>query len=176
MNASRAALKLAVPRALSRMAQNIAPPLPPSADRATDYDQQARSQEQPTPPAPRGQRVFYIDDDELLVSLVQRKLSRLGYAVTCEVDPHAALALFLKDPEQFDVVVTDLSMPGLGGFDLAEKMLAVRENLPVFVASGFVRPEDQATALSIGVRKLILKPNTCDGFGAVLDKLFQDER
>jgi CheY-like chemotaxis protein len=122
----------------------------------------------------RGQRVLYIDDDEFLVSLVKRKLTRLGYMVTCEQDPKAALALFLHNPQLFDVVVTDLSMPGLRGFDLAREMLAVRPDLPVIVASGYVRPEDQAAAREIGVRELVLKPNTSDDLGALLDQLFKD--
>jgi CheY-like chemotaxis protein len=51
-------------------------------------------------------------------------------------------------------------------------MLAIRPDLPVIVTSGFVTPEDQLTARKIGVRELLLKPNTADELGALLDKLF----
>ena len=136
----------------------------------------------PEPPVPppkpavaigHGQRVLYVDDDELLVSLVTRKLKRLGYAVTGESDPEAALARFLTDPHEFDVVVTDLSMPRLPGFELARRLLAARSNLPVVATSGYVRPEDQETARRIGIKALILKPNTCDEIGTVLDEVFR---
>jgi CheY-like chemotaxis protein len=140
---------------------------PAAAERA-----RARGEEKRQVPQARGQRVWYVDDDELLLSLVGRKLTRLGYSVRSEQDPHAALLNFRKDPHAVDVVVTDLSMPGIRGFDLAQFMLAIRPDLPVIVTSGFVTPEDQLTARKIGVRELLLKPNTADELGALLDKLF----
>jgi CheY-like chemotaxis protein len=92
--------------------------------------------------------------------------------VTCEQDPHAALALFLQDPRQFDAVVTDLSMPGLRGFDLAREMLAARPDLPMVVVSGYIRDEDQQIAQALGIRELVLKPNTSDDLGELLSRLF----
>jgi PAS domain S-box-containing protein len=119
-----------------------------------------------------GQRVLYVDDDEALVILTVRKLTRLGYTVTGKTDPQAALELFRQDPSAFDAVVSDVSMPGMPGFELAREMLALRANLPIVMTSGFVRPEDQKTAQQIGVLALILKPGTNDELGKQLERAF----
>jgi PAS domain S-box-containing protein len=122
-----------------------------------------------------GQRVLYVDDDEALVMLTTRKLTRLGYEVTGETDPQVALARFRQDTSAFDAIVSDLSMPGMTGFELVREMLAVRANLPVIMTSGFVRAEDQMTAQQIGVRALILKPNTIDELGKLLERVFRGD-
>jgi PAS domain S-box-containing protein len=132
-------------------------------------------QEQPRLPLGGGQRVLYVDDDESLVILTTRRLTRLGYAVTGDTDPEMGLIRFLKDPSAFDAVVSDLSMPGMPGFDLVREILKVRPELPVIMTSGFVRPEDQKTAAQLGVRALILKPNTDDELARLLDQIFRGE-
>jgi CheY-like chemotaxis protein len=140
---------------------------------ATAEREQSAPQEKSNAIRGKGQRILYVDDDELLISLVTRKLSRLGYQVTGQDDPRAALAQFLKDPQAVDAVVTDLSMPGLPGFELARELLKARPDLPVVATSGYLRPEDQDTARSIGIAALILKPHTCDEIGTALDKVFR---
>jgi len=120
----------------------------------------------------RGKRVLYVDDDEALVLLTIRKLTRLGYIATGETDPVAALARFRDSPREFDAVVTDLSMPRMTGFDLSREILAIRSDIPVVLTSGFVRPEDQDKAHRIGLRALIVKPNSVDDLGVELDRLF----
>jgi CheY-like chemotaxis protein len=88
-------------------------------------------------------------------------------------DPASAFQEFAAHPGDFDVVVTDLSMPGMSGFELAREILALRPDVPVIMTSGYVRPQDEATARGIGVRAVILKPSTIDELGTVLDDLFQ---
>jgi CheY-like chemotaxis protein len=118
--------------------------------------------------------VLYVDDEEALVALVTRTLGRLGYTVTGRTNPIEALELFRANPAAFDAVVTDLAMPQLSGFDLATRMLAIRPELPIIMTSGFVRPEDQERALAMGLRDLILKPDTIAQLGRTLDRLFQE--
>jgi PAS domain S-box-containing protein len=128
-----------------------------------------------TAPAPipgKGQRVLYIDDEHSLVLLVTRTLTRLDYAVTGITDPFEALKVFRSRPNDFDVVVTDLAMPGMSGFDLVREMLLIRSDIPVVMTSGYLRPEDQRTAAELGLRALILKPNTSAELGAVLNRIF----
>jgi PAS domain S-box-containing protein len=117
--------------------------------------------------------ILYVDDDEALVSLASRTLQRLGYQVTGCDDPVAALELFRSAPGDFDVVVSDLSMPMLHGFDLARELLSIRPQLPIVITSGYVRQEDQDAAARIGVSALILKPNTIEELGETLHRLFQ---
>ena len=121
----------------------------------------------------QGQRVLYVDDDDALVFLAVRTLSRLGYEVTGCADPREALEKFRLHPHAYDALVTDLSMPAMSGNELARDILAIRADLPVIITSGYLRPEDQETAQRLGAIALILKPNTVEELGQTLDRLFR---
>jgi CheY-like chemotaxis protein len=132
--------------------------------------------------APAGQRaiqrqrtehVFYVDDEEALVLLATRLLDRLGYKVTGHTDPQSAIKEFRSHPQDFDVVVTDLAMPRMSGFDLARELRAIRPDVPIVMTSGYLRQEDQEMAETMDIRELILKPHTVEELGRRLDRLFQ---
>ncbi len=127
-------------------------------------------------PSGHGERVLYLDDEQALVYLAARVLKRLGYQVTGFTEPAGALAAFSARPLDFDVVVTDLSMPGMTGFEFAEAILLRRPEIPVLMTSGYVRPEDQDAARRIGILALLLKPDTVEKLGEELDRLFRLER
>jgi len=127
----------------------------------------------PEIPVGRGQHVLYVDDERPLVRATARLLRRLGYVVTGFTDPILALEAFRARPHEFDVVVTDLAMPAMSGFDFAREVLKVRGSVPVLMTSGYVRPEDHETALAIGVRGLISKPESMTELGHVLGRLFE---
>ena len=128
--------------------------------------------------APRGagQRILYVDDEESLVYLASRVLERLGYQVAGFTDPAKALQTFRQNPSGFDVVVTDLSMPGMSGFHLARALLDVRPDTPVLMTSGYVRPQDREAAQQLGIRELMLKPDTIEELGHALARLFDAEK
>jgi PAS domain S-box-containing protein len=125
-------------------------------------------------PCGKGQRVLYVDDEEALVYLTARVLERMGYEVLGFSDPVAALEAFRENPARFDVVVTDLSMPGMSGFHLARALLQLRPDIAVLMTSGYVRPEDREEARALGVRELILKPDTIDELGLALARVFRE--
>ncbi|MEI8259472.1 MAG: response regulator, partial [Deltaproteobacteria bacterium] len=133
--------------------------------------------QEPAAPAqsaiPARQRVLYVDDEEALVFLAERALTRLGHRISAFADPEQALAAFRAHPENYDVVVTDHAMPRMSGIELARAVLALRPQLPVLMTTGYVRSEDESTARDIGIRELILKPATMDELGRVLDRLFR---
>jgi CheY-like chemotaxis protein len=122
----------------------------------------------------RGQNehVLYVDDEPNLVDLVARTLKRLGYRVTGYEQPASALEAFRANPHTFDVVVTDLNMPGMSGFDFATALFLVRPDIPVVMTSGYVSAEDQEKALNMGIRDLIRKPDTIEQLGSALDHIF----
>jgi len=124
-----------------------------------------------TAPAPRlgsGQHILYIDDDEALVFLVQRLLARRGFRVSGYINQRAALDALVADPSGFDLVVSDYNMPGMSGLDVAREVRAIRAELPVAVASGFIDEELRAQAGGAGVRELIFKADAveelCEAF------------
>ena len=119
------------------------------------------------------QHILYVDDDEGLVFLGTRMLKRLGYRVTGYVDASLALAEFRSRPQEFDFVVSDLSMPRMSGLELAEQILAIRPDIPVVISTGYIRPEDQEKAQAVGVYKLIQKPHTMEHLQQTLAQVFE---
>jgi PAS domain S-box-containing protein len=123
------------------------------------------------PKAPRkgrGERILYIDDEESLVLLAGRMLERMGYRVSGFTDAAQALAAFAAAPGDFDLILTDLSMPGASGMDVAKAILSIRPEIPVLLATGYVRPEDVECARAIGIREVIWKPHTVGEMGEQL--------
>jgi CheY-like chemotaxis protein len=82
----------------------------------------------------------------------------LGYRVTALVNSLEALDLFKKDPYAFDLVITDLVMPGMSGDELAQNILAIRPEMPVVLITGFAEQITSEKAELIGVKKLVTKP------------------
>jgi CheY-like chemotaxis protein len=121
----------------------------------------------------RGRRVMYIDDEEALVYLMTRVLEKSGYRVTGFNDAEKALQALRERPQDFDVVVTDLSMPGMSGFHVARAIKEIRSDIPVVVTSGYVRAEDRQSAKEVGVRELVLKPDTVEELAGVLERVFE---
>ena len=88
-----------------------------------------------------GKHVLYVDDDQALVFLVERVLRRKGFTVTTFNDPQEAQAALAERAQDFDLLVTDYNMPGYSGLDLLRAVKAIRPDLPVALASGYVTAE-----------------------------------
>jgi PAS domain S-box-containing protein len=112
-----------------------------------------------------GERILFLDDEEPIVLLASRMLNRLGYKVEAHTRAVDALAEFRSRPTEFDLVLTDLSMPGASGMDFARNVLAVRPDVPVIMTTGYIDPDDLDLARRIGVREVILKPTTIEEMG-----------
>jgi PAS domain S-box-containing protein len=121
----------------------------------------------------RGERVLYIDDEPTLVRLAERSLSRRGFTVVGFSDPTAAIVHFTAAPQSIDVVVTDLSMPGMSGLDLAREIAAIRPGIPIVLTSGFLKESDAEEARRVGIASVVLKPNTAEELGRVLSGLLE---
>jgi signal transduction histidine kinase/ActR/RegA family two-component response regulator len=135
--------------------------------------------EAPAPPPPiSGQRehILYVDDEEPLVFLVSRLLTRMGYQVTGLTDPREALRLLGQRPSDFQVLVTDLSMPRMSGIDLAYEAMKICPQISVIVTTGYIRPQDEEEARRIGVGDLILKPDAVEELGSALHRLLEGAR
>ena len=117
--------------------------------------------------------VMYVDDDQALVFLVQRLLRRRGYEVSGFTDPHAATAALREDAARYDLLVTDYNMPGHSGIDLLRAARALRSDLPMALASGYVTTEIEHAALAEGAAALIHKPNDVEELCATVQRLIQ---
>jgi len=103
-------------------------------------------------------RILFVDDEEVQVRSIQRMMERLGYEVVTETDSKKALALFLMDPQAFDLVITDQTMPQMTGIELAEELLRIRPNLPIVLCTGFSELVDANGAQEKGIFRFLMKP------------------
>jgi PAS domain S-box-containing protein len=120
--------------------------------------QPTRAGQRPTAVSGQGEHVLCVDDEPALVELLRDQLQTLGYRVTAYVSPLEALSDFLARPLDFDVVLTDLTMPGMSGADLAERILKVRPDLPIVMATGYGHVMTEERVRELGVRPLLYKP------------------
>ena len=120
------------------------------------------------PTAGGGEHVMYVDDEESLVMLMERALAKRGYTVTGHSNPAAALKDFASRPRDFDVVITDLAMPGMPGPQLAAKLRELRANVPIIMTSGYIRAEDRAAAQRLHINHLVYKSNTIEQLAEAL--------
>ncbi len=106
------------------------------------------------------EHVLFVDDEEMLADLGKTMLERLSYHVTLCNDSNTALACFREQPNKFDILVTDQTMPGMTGFDLAREVLRIRPNLPIILCTGYSNLIDEKAAKQIGIKAFIMKPVT----------------
>lgn len=104
------------------------------------------------------ERILLIDDEEQIVSMEQQMLENLGYHVTARTNSHEALEMFAEQPNNFDLVITDMTMPHMTGDQLAQKMLDIEPNIPVILCTGFNEIITEEKALAMGIQKFVMKP------------------
>lgn len=121
------------------------------------------------------ERILLVDDEEDLVFAGKKMLERLGYTVTAGTDSREMLKLFLAQPQSFDLVITDQTMPHFTGEMLAREMLGVRPELPIILCSGmgasFNRGVSLERAKAIGIRELVTKPFERDEMARTIRRL-----
>ncbi len=118
-------------------------------------------------------RILYIDDDESLIYLVNRQLSKQGVVVNTFTNQQEALAAVRSSPNDFDLVVTDYNMPGMSGLDVAGEIRTIRADLPVAIISGFIDEVLRSKAAGVGVTELIFKENITEDFCAAIFRIVQ---
>jgi CheY-like chemotaxis protein len=102
--------------------------------------------------------IFLVDDDLSLVELGKQMLDRLGYRVTTRTSSLEALETFINQSDKFDLVITDMTMPHLTGTQLAEKLLALRPDIPIILCTGYSELVDKEKAKRMGIRAFLMKP------------------
>jgi len=107
-------------------------------------------------------RILLVDDEDIILSSIQRVLKRLGYDVAAVNDSVEALDLFSGSPYAFDLVITDLTMPRMTGAELTARLLAVRPDTPVILSTGFSDVMDERKAREMGIREFLVKPAGID--------------
>jgi PAS domain S-box-containing protein len=110
-------------------------------------------------PMPTGtERILLVDDEPAIASVGKKNLESLGYEVTTRTSSVEALELFKHQPDRFDLVVTDMTMPKITGENLARKLMRIRSDIPIILCTGYSANIDEQQATSMGIRAYVLKP------------------
>jgi PAS domain S-box-containing protein len=122
------------------------------------------------------EHILLVDDEAAVVKLEKRMLESLGYRVTAFTHGRDAVAAFEAAPYNYDLVVSDMTMPGITGDRLAEKILLVRPEIPVIICTGFSERIDPGKADAIGIRGLLTKPVQKADFGTMIRSVLDESR
>jgi PAS domain S-box-containing protein len=104
------------------------------------------------------EHILFVDDEKPLVDLGQRMLEGIGYRVTTRTSSIEALELFLAQPERFDLVITDMTMPNMTGKELADEILRIRPDIPLVLCTGYSEIITEKRAKALGIRAFLMKP------------------
>ncbi len=110
-----------------------------------------------------GERILFIDDEAGIVAIAERIFSSLGYHVTSFTSSLEAFERFRSSPDDFDLVVTDQTIPQMTGIEITGRILEIRPDMPVIICTGYSRELDEETVREHGARSLIMKPFTVEG-------------
>jgi CheY-like chemotaxis protein len=111
-----------------------------------------------------------IDDEEIQIRSVQPMLKRLGYRVIAKTDAIEALDIFRLQPNEFDLVITDQTMPHMMGRELAEELLRIRPDIPIILCTGFSEVIHEEEAKAMGIREFIMKPFSLNEMAGIIRK------
>ena len=110
-------------------------------------------------PFPTGaERILFVDDEQVLVELAKRMLEDLGYTVFTRISSIEALEFFKNNPDKFDIVITDMTMPGMTGDTLTQRILEIRPDIPIILCTGYSEYLTEERVKRIGIKELVMKP------------------
>ena len=119
------------------------------------------------------QQILVVDDEAALVTLTTERLAELGYAPAGFTSSAAALAAFMADPDRFEAVVTDESMPGMSGAELIRKIRAARARLPILLVSGYLSTDVIRRARDAGANEVLKKPLSAGELAEALARVLE---
>jgi len=119
-------------------------------------------------PHGHGEHILVVDDENVLVQINQMALTKLGYEVEVTTEPREALAWVGAEPERFDLVITDQTMPGMTGMELAVRLQLIREGLPVILTTGYISALTPAQLATTGILEILRKPATLQALAFAL--------
>ncbi|MFC1863342.1 response regulator, partial [Thermodesulfobacteriota bacterium] len=114
--------------------------------------------EMPSDQLPRGtERILFVDDEKGMADVVQPMLETLGYNVTARTSSIEALEAFKNNPQEFDLVITDMTMPNMTGKDLAKELMSIQPDVPIILCTGLSEQIDEVQAKEMGI-SFMMKP------------------
>lgn len=104
--------------------------------------------------------ILFVDDEKAIADMSQKMLKHLGYKVKICLNPLQALDLFQSKPDEFDLVITDMTMPQMTGVKLSEKLMEIRSDIPIVICTGYSFLIDEEKAKQLGIAGYLVKPTS----------------
>jgi len=120
--------------------------------------------------------ILFVDDEVSVAKLVGQMLSRLGYQVTIETDSENALNTFRSNPDFFDIVISDMTMPNITGDQLAKEILLIKPDTPIIICTGFSERINKEQSEALGVKGFLMKPAIKSNMAQMVRKVLDDAK
>jgi len=133
--------------------------------------EEAAKVETDTPIQKGTERILLVDDQDLIVNMERQMLERLGYHITARTSSIEALEAFRANPDKFDLVITDMTMPNMTGDKLADEMIKIRADIPIVLCTGFSEIMSKERAESLGIKGFLMKPVVLKDLSSVIRKV-----
>jgi len=119
------------------------------------------------------ERILFVDDEQMLTILGQQLLESFGYTVTVTNNSLNALEIFQNAPDTFDLIITDMTMPGLSGRELTKRFLDIRPEIPIIICTGFNDQVGEKHMKESGIREFVTKPYTIKSLDKSIRRLLE---
>ncbi len=121
------------------------------------------------------ERILFVDDEDFQADIGKRMLERLGYRVTAKTNSVEALDLFRQTPDEFDLVITDMTMPDMTGDVLARRLIAIRPDIPIIVCTGYSERINPDIIKEIGIKEMAVKPVVMKDIAQMIHRVLSRE-
>ncbi len=121
------------------------------------------------------ERILFVDDEDFQADIGKRMLERLGYRVTAKTNSVEALDLFRQTPDEFDLVITDMTMPNMTGDVLAQKLISIRPDIPIIVCTGYSARINPDIIKEIGIKEMAMKPVVMKDIAQMIHRVLSRE-
>jgi CheY-like chemotaxis protein len=118
--------------------------------------------------------ILFVDDEKVLANLASEMLEQLGYRIRTSTSSVEALSLFRTAPHEFDLIITDYTMPQMTGVDLATEILLIRPDMPIILCTGFSEKVNEAVTRKTGIKELVMKPFSMRSIAKVIRRALDD--
>ncbi|HDR46899.1 MAG TPA: response regulator, partial [Geoalkalibacter subterraneus] len=128
----------------------------------------------PVAPLPGLERIVVVDDETMITSLFQAVLNRFGYQYVIFNNGNEALDFITRQPEAFDLLITDMTMPQMNGLDLSLKARAIRPDLPIILCTGYSELITEEQAQELGINVFLMKPFSIEDLFSAMRKVLAE--
>jgi len=128
-------------------------------------------------PLPMGkEQILFVDDEPAIVDIGKSMLEQMGYKVEVRTSPIEAHEAFRTQPDKFDLVITDMTMPKVTGDDLAKELMAIRPDIPIILCTGFSERITEEMAKALGIRAFVMKPFVMRDLANTIRRILDQEK